>query len=524
MKKKFTLLLAAFMLLMVSAQAQSPLTFQWAHSVDGNTTAGDNVIGMCKSSDGNYYVATSFGSSSSQADAMGVWIDGVESDDIEGSPYTGTSQNSNLVLQKVNKQGEILWTAYSDKGDVDHSATQIAASPDGGVVVALKVRAWVEEAGLQNLFEYISPQDDVKAIVDNTIQKGEYKYVIVKIDSDGNIIWYRIISGEVKTDTKYATKNNAYINGLALDEVGNIFLAGNFRTSLTFLNDDSATTTTLEAKNTSNWNGDSQAVTGDLFLVKLTSNGYYQKSLLASGTAQCAFFDKVVYNEGKLYLAARVQGDGTEMKLGNIILDSSQERQTQFLVSVNTDDFTVNYANALESIANVSNRFVIQNKGVQFIGGKLYFTGLLNGSWKQKDKLIADNSTSNMLKGFLLQVNPLTGLVEHSAVRLDGGIGAFFGAYVASTCVYVYGYDFSKGAILVPVDTATYQFGEAIIVCDYGTVANAVAPIVDDDMMIMANRGGKARAIDNIAKFYETSFSFTNLKYWGVVYYSFRIN
>lgn len=59
MKKKFTLLLAAFMLLMVSAQAQSPLTFQWAHSVDGNTTAGDNVIGMAKSSDGNYYVATS---------------------------------------------------------------------------------------------------------------------------------------------------------------------------------------------------------------------------------------------------------------------------------------------------------------------------------------------------------------------------------------------------------------------------------------------------------------------------------
>lgn len=76
MKKNFTLLLAAFMLLMVSAQAQSPLTFQWAHSVDGNTTGGDNIIGMCKSSDGNYYVATNFGSSSSQTDAMSVWFDG----------------------------------------------------------------------------------------------------------------------------------------------------------------------------------------------------------------------------------------------------------------------------------------------------------------------------------------------------------------------------------------------------------------------------------------------------------------
>lgn len=135
----------------------------------------------------------------------------------------------------MNKQGEILWTAYSDKGDVDHGATHIAATPDGGVVMALKVRAWVEEAGLRNLLEYVNPDGVGYSVTDFANQKGEYKYLIVKIDSDGNIIWCRIISGEVKTDTKYATKNNAYINGLALDEVGNIFLAGNFRTSLTFL-------------------------------------------------------------------------------------------------------------------------------------------------------------------------------------------------------------------------------------------------------------------------------------------------
>lgn len=103
MKKNFTLLLAAFMLLMVSAQAQSPLTFQWAHSVDGNTTAGDMIIGMTKSSDGYYYVASTFGTASeeSQSDAMNVWFDGEKLMNsknalVTGSSYVGTSQNGNL--------------------------------------------------------------------------------------------------------------------------------------------------------------------------------------------------------------------------------------------------------------------------------------------------------------------------------------------------------------------------------------------------------------------------------------------
>ena len=48
MKKKFTLLLFAILSLTMSLNAQSPLAFQWAHSVDGATTGGDNVMGMCK--------------------------------------------------------------------------------------------------------------------------------------------------------------------------------------------------------------------------------------------------------------------------------------------------------------------------------------------------------------------------------------------------------------------------------------------------------------------------------------------
>ena len=30
-----------------NAANSSDFSFQWAHSVDGNTTGGDNIIGMC---------------------------------------------------------------------------------------------------------------------------------------------------------------------------------------------------------------------------------------------------------------------------------------------------------------------------------------------------------------------------------------------------------------------------------------------------------------------------------------------
>lgn len=534
MKKKFTLLLFAILSLTMGVNAQSPLTFQWAHSVDGNTSAGDNVLGMCKSSTGGYFVATAFGSSSSQTDALGVWLDGEESDEIEGSPYTGTSQNNNLVLQKVATDGTIEWTAFTDKGDVDNTATQIAATPDGGAILAVKCRAWVEAVDLKNLLEYESPNGETQVKNGNPV-KGEYKYVILKVNSEGEVDWCRVISGLVKTDadTGRSTVDNAYINGLTVDEQGNIFISGNYRTELNIPKDANGNVETLVAKNSllwdgkaaAAWTGDPQMVVGDLFLIKLDSNGYFVKSLLADGTAKCAFLDNVVCNDGKLYLTGRVQGDGTAMSIGGKSLTASADYQTQILLSVNTSDLTVNYLNALTSVPNSSNRFVIQNKSAQYLNGKVYFTGLLNGGLRNEgatSDLINNNGT--LLKGYVLQLDPTTGSVSNAAIRTAGGIGGFFGVYENSSSLYAFGYDFSAGAVLVPIDKSTFTVGTATTVCSFGTVANAVMPIVDGSNVILANRGGKARVTDNVASFYGTDFTLGNIKYWGSVYYSFKVS
>lgn len=529
MKKNFTLLLAAFMLLMVSAQAQSPLTFQWAHSVDGNTTAGDNVIGMAKSSDGNYYVATTFGTSNDEDDALNVWFDGEKLMNsknalVTGSSYVGTSQNGNLLLQKVDKEGNVLWNMYTLKGDVEHAATKMVPTSDGGVVMAIKTRAWVEAEGLTNLSSIYQPgKRGLKYVITDDLTKpSEYRYVILKITSKGVVDWYQIIRGEVREDTKYATKNNAYVYGLTIDENDNIYVAGNFRTKLWF-QDAQNKWNEIDAQNTKDWNGDSQAVTGDLFLVKLNKQGLFLNSFLADGTAKCAFIDNLCFDDGKLYLNGRVQGDGTEMKLGGFKVDASSDRQTEILASINASDLSVNYVKSLESVANTDNRFVIQNKSVQLLNGKLYYTGLLNGSWKQDGQTLLDNPSSKMLKGYVLQVDPATGHVDNAAIRLDGGIGGFFGVYEGEKNLYAFGFDFTSGAILAPISKDKFTLGTATKVCSYGTVGICTTPIVDGENFVLAHRGGVARNFSNKASFYGTDFKFDNLKCWGTVYYSYKM-
>lgn len=529
MKKKFTLLLAAFMLLMVSAQAQSPLTFQWAHSVDGNTKGGDMIVGMTMSSDGNYYVATTFGTSNDEDDALNVWFDGEKLYNsknklVTGSSYVGTSQNGNLLLQKVDKEGNVLWNMYTLKGDVEHAATKMVPTSDGGVVMAIKTRAWVEAEGLTNLSSIYQPgKRGLKYVITDDLTKpSEYRYVILKITSKGVVDWYQIIRGEVREDTKYATKNNAYVYGLTIDENDNIYVAGNFRTKLWF-QDAQNKWNEIDAQNTKDWNGDSQAVTGDLFLVKLNKQGLFLNSFLADGTAKCAFIDNLCFDDGKLYLNGRVQGDGTEMKLGGFKVDASSDRQTEILASINASDLSVNYVKSLESVANTDNRFVIQNKSVQLLNGKLYYTGLLNGSWKQDGQTLLDNPSSKMLKGYVLQVDPATGHVDNAAIRLEGGIGGFFGVYEGEKNLYAFGFDFTSGAILAPISKDKFTLGTATKICSYGTVGICTTPIVDGENFVLAHRGGVARNFSNKASFYGTDFKFDNLKCWGTVYYSYKM-
>lgn len=516
--KKITILLFAVFAIIATANAGVP-SFNWAHTVDGATSAGDNIIGTAKAADGDYLIATTFGTTKTD---LGVNFDGATLQDkngnaIEGSPYTGTSNNGNLLLQKVATDGAVKWFAYTRKGDVEQSCSKIVATTDGGAVAVLKVRAWVKEAGYDNLLEVVDAAGAVTTVKDMGTQAGEYRYLVVKINADGNLEWTRLIAGLAKETSKSITKNNAYVNGVDVDENDNIYIAGNFRTELYFKKAD-GNTETLVAKNNANWDGDSQKVIGDLFLVKLDKDGYFVNKLVADGTAACAFFDNVVYNDGKLYLNGRVQGDGSAMTLGGKTVNASSTLQTEIIASVNTSDFSVNYVNALTSVANKSGKFVIQNKNVQYVDGKVYFTGLLNGGLANGSAEAFLNTNNTILKAYLLQVEPSTGEVVNSLVEAGTGISGYFGVYVGSNNIYAFGYNMGKGAVLATINKSSFAAGDEYVICKFGMVAACANPIIDGSNFIMMNRGKSA------STYYGTDTSFSGLKNWAVTYYSYKMD
>lgn len=531
MVKRFTSILFLFLSAVLTVSADElPATFQWAHSVDGNTRAGDNAIDVKVSKDGYYYVASAFGSANNQDNAMNLWFDGEQMKNgkgelIVGGQYTeGNSYNSNVLIQKVQRDGTVVWSGYTNKGESYANDCQITPTNDGGVLLVLKARGWVEADGINNILGYVDSKGDATVFTDEDNLKGEYRYQLLKLNADGTVEWRKEFAGKVTTPEGVEAKNNMYIYGVTVDEQDNIYLSGNFRTEITLYGRDSSTPVTLTPKNVTGWNGDSQKTVGDMFLVKLDKEGYYVNSLLAEGTASLAYLDRMVYNNGMLYLDGRVTGDGTTLTLGGKEINASSTFQTEFLVSVKASDLTVGYLNVLTSVGNVQSRFVLQNKGTQYLNGKVYYTGSVNGSWNQGTETLLTNYSSKMLKGFVLQVNPTTGKVENAYIRTDGGIGGYFGVYEGEENIYASGYDFNSGAIITPITKSTFEAQESTVTCKYGTVGIMVPPAVDGENFIIAHRGGKANTFTNTATFYGTDLSFSNLKCWGAVYYCYKMS
>lgn len=530
--KKFTLLLMAMLAMVGFAradEAQSALTFQWAHSVDGKTSAGDNVVDMCKSSDGFYYVATNFGSvdkdlkfswKSYTVNFDGEPLLGVDGQAIEGSPYNdGSSYNRNLLLQKVDQQGNVSWNLYTKKGDVDQESV-LAATKDGGLVMVVKTRAWVKDAGLDNLLEIVDGTGATTTIKDMNTSDSEYRFLVVRLTAEGKIAWARLFNGLVNYagtgNFTQNTKNNASVKGLALDDEENIYISGNYRTQLNFKKSDGSVVT-LTAKNVSGWTGDSQKSVGDLYLVKLDKQGYYLNRLTSDSPAEAAYMDKIAYANGKIYANGRVAGNGSEFLLGDKKIEATTGHETLYIASINTSDLSVNYANVVKWSSNTS-KWGLHNKGLQYIDGALYSTGGVQGSFD----LLAN--PKGMYKAYVIKVNPETGEVQNVVASPTTGISEFFGVVVGQSSMYAFGYDMAQGAILVPYNKLTAEASTPYIVCKYGIATLGSAPILDGDYVVMMNRGGRANSTTAEATFYGTNTKFSNLAAWGVAYYSYKLN
>jgi hypothetical protein len=233
MKRKILLLTAvftfSFLILSFYGVAQTP-NWIWVRSAGQNCNGYSNSIAVDAS--GNTYITGYFYSDT-------LILGSITLTNIDNSGNT-----SDLFIAKYDANGNVLW-AESTGGLSSDGASSIAVDKLGSIYVAGWFYSPTINLGSFNLTN-----------VDNTGNTSDL--FLAKYDTNGNVIWAESIGG---TDDDAA-------NSIALDNTGNIFLAGNFYCDTLILGANTLVT----------------AGNDDIFITKLDTNGNVIWAKSAGGT------------------------------------------------------------------------------------------------------------------------------------------------------------------------------------------------------------------------------------------------
>lgn len=500
--KKITLLLMTVLVwaCSVSAQdAQSLLTFKWAHTVEGTANAANNVFESKKAADGSYLVAAKVGT---KAGALTAKFDGATIDGFEGGTYK-TAATGNLFLQKVDVDGKVAWSLYSTKCDV--SAVNIAPTSDGGAILAVKSRA----NGTTQGFALVDAAGKSVAIDD--MKEDAYYLVLVKVDANGNCLWTRLQPG-----SKGTISDSFTINDCTVDENDNVYLVGKVKGDFSFSESVSGLFVDLLPDNT----------TSNLVVMKFNADGKFVNAQTSGTETASSTADRVVYHDGKLYVVATVTGQG--MTVGEDEWEKPVEADatlpTLFLMAINANNLAdVTYVKSLSSIANKAKNptLVVQNKALNYINGNLYLTGAVNGGLSADGVTVDTEGT--MLKGFVLKANAEDGTILAMGIndKKTTGITNYFGVYEGENAIYTLGYDMAqtKSAILFTYNKSDLTKTGEFSVSNLASGAICAPMLVDDNRLLLMSRG-KAAPLT----FVNTETQLDGFSNWGSMYCLYAIS
>ena len=457
MKKK---LLLSFVMFAITAIAYAAdFNHQWHHTIYGKTKSGNTPVSVVKTTDGNYVTFNTFGSNTQTG--VNVYFDkqplkDAAGNDIAGCPYDGPTENSvndNLLIQKMNPEtGVVLWTVYSDKGTL-YNNKSIYPTDDGGLVFVGDVRNLANKTET-TLFRIVGSDGQKKEVTytpagnSHTAVEG----VMAKVDKDGKIEWAKLVATTAHPTVKGKTYGGyaIYYKGLAVDSKGNIYVCGNYMSSVTFEKRD-GTKETYTAKNTDAWDGSVQTSAGDPFIAKLDKDGFLLKFMTEDDSSvKFATFDNMVIKHDVLYVSGRLQGNGNAtIKFGNTTLQPN-ECHNLIYASVKTDDLSLNYMKMLVAGKFDGKNYAVQNMNLQCYNGSLYMTGLITGSLSDDGSttpFIA--TTTRMREAMIVKADAQSG--KRLAAGIDGSsITAAYAVIETNepNTVWVYGYALSGMARL----------------------------------------------------------------------------
>ena len=292
------LLLLAVSLFSSSLWAQD-LKLDWAYDIGGGGSNGASKI-MTDSS-GNIYV-------------YGAVIDFLDADPSSGTAIVYNSQflatgqaNSSLqegYLAKYDDQGLLIWAINTPLVATLYSPTIFQVSAVGEIYLAGGLSDTVDidpTAAVQNLEGYALYEDANRGTFHETS-------FLVKYNTDGTLAWGHLYPEYIQAPSA-AGSTLLGIRGIAFDEFGDVYIAGNFFGDIDL--DPGAGTDLYSAPFTpgSTFPPVSATTENYGYLAKLNPSGQFQWAFsLENDGAEIA---ALAIHESKIYLAGRVDGRPT---------------------------------------------------------------------------------------------------------------------------------------------------------------------------------------------------------------------
>ena len=401
MKRLLLFVLISTVVLFSKAQNAS---FGWA-LCGGGATGADRSADVVTDANGNIFTANTF---LNPGTFNGVSLTG----SAKGS---GANYDSNLLISKLSPAKATLWSIYSNVGAV--SVTALATTTAGDLIVTGNMRAVVNTLGQTTTANIIDALGTVTTFTGLGSTSAAVQSFVAKFNSSGVIQWVKEFNSDASKLFSVLT------DALACDAAGNVYLTGNFVSTVIL-----SGTVTLTSTNTTKaaFIAKLDGTTGDVLWNKASTGGILSEILPA-----------LTYgDDGYLYAAGNFQNKATPIPATQTITIGG----ISFLPSLGADltliklatDGTVQYIQERPSVYGT----VIKSARVKDIlvkNSKVFISGSFNGN----DGGIqfsggALTSTSASLNGFIAAFNASDGIDVWQKVILSPSIIEVYGLAIGN--------------------------------------------------------------------------------------------
>lgn len=412
----------------------------------------------------------------------------------------GPNGNPDLILNKLDKDGNLLYTLYSDRGYFDQNSPLIATA-DGGALLVLKMRLIdsgreIDPGKKIMLRLHHSKYPDYEYVIDETNLPEDLGWInkgyILKLDAEGLVEWKReVYTDWTKVDDNLCSNMFDFKDAVEGPD-GNYYILGHYARPLTI---EGASKQFVPDNVTEGWDYDYvQNAQGDLFLTVFSPEGKYLWTLthakgsimVNEGAISLATDREAVYAMGHLKSYA---GKESPLTFGDktITMPADTKYKDLFLMKINCAD------NATSNDDNVKVDFLrnypgtttaIKPMGITVADGKIVVYGSIQkGGITDNGNVIVEDK-GKQYHGFVFTVSNVDGSVKAGTLAYfeNNKICEVDAAFVAEKSIYALGYTFGIGGWIASFDKETLEAKTL-----YGLFTGGAAPTVYNASMIGNN-------------------------------------